>query len=377
MASSSRALGHAGSGALALGAGERGTLAALYGGVALLHALGLGLLFHYGHAHPALLGLGFAAYMLGLRHAFDADHIAAIDDTVRLMLQKGQRPLAVGFFFSLGHSTIVLLMALALALAAQWASAGMPFMQSVGGIIGATVSGLFLWIIGLLNLRVLLDLLKVWRRARTRAHDHEHVEQLLAGRGLMNRLFGGRLRKFIGRSWHMYPLGVLFGLGFDTATEVALLAMTAGAATGDLPLPALLSLPLLFAAGMSLMDTTDGVLMTRAYHWAFVNPLRKVFYNLGTTSLTVLIALVIGSIQLLQVLIDTLHLEGPWLSRIQALDFSALGLVIVGLFLVSWALSVAIWKLGRYGEATVPPEVPHATEHVHADGTRHRHPHFH
>jgi high-affinity nickel-transport protein len=376
LASSSRALAEANPEVLGFDAAERGTLAGLYGGVTLLHAVGLGLLFHYGHAYPALLGLGFAAYMLGMRHAFDADHIAAIDDTVRLMLQQGKRPLGVGFFFSLGHSTIVLLLAVVLALAAQWASASMPAMQNIGGIIGASVSGLFLWVIGLLNLRVLLDLLQVWRKAKTRAHDHDHVEQLLARRGLMNRLFRGRLHRFVGRSWHMYPLGVLFGLGFDTASEVGLLAMTAGAATGDLPLPALLSLPLLFAAGMSLLDTTDGVLMTRAYHWAFVNPLRKLFYNLGTTSLTVLIALVIGSIELLQVMIDSLGLTGPWLDRIARLDFSGLGVLIVALFLLSWALSVAIWKLGRFGQAAAPAEVAPAHEHVHADGTRHRHPHF-
>jgi high-affinity nickel-transport protein len=349
LASCSRTPGRAGSSVLTFAAGERGALAGLYGGVGLLHALGIGLLFHYVHAHPALPGLGFAAYMLGLRHAFDADHIAAIDDTVRLMLHKGRRPLGVGFFFSLGHSTIVLLLAVALALAAQRVTADMPLLQHFGGIIGAAVSGLFLWIIGLLNLRVLLDLLQVWRRARIRSHDHDHVEQLLAGRGLMNRLFGGRLHGCIGRSWQMYPLGMLFGLGFDTASEVGLLAMTAGAATGDLPLPALLSLPLLFAAGMALMDTTDGVLMTRAYHWAFVNPLRKVFYNLGTTSLTVLIALVIGSIELLQVLIDSLGLEGRWPDRIAALDFSSLGVLIVGLFLLAWALSAAVWKFGRFG----------------------------
>lgn len=377
MDSCSRALGEAPARVAGFDARDRVTLAGLYGCVAALHALGIGLLWHYGHAHPALLGLGFAAYMLGLRHAFDADHIAAIDDTVRLMLQQGQRPLGVGFFFSLGHSTIVLLLAVALALAAQWVAADLPLLQSVGGVIGAAVSGLFLWIIGLANLRVLLDLLRVWRKARVRGHDHDHVEQLLAGRGLLNRLFGGRLRRFIGKSWHTYPLGVLFGLGFDTASEIGLLAMTAGAATGDLPWPALLSLPLLFAAGMSLLDTTDGVLMTRAYHWAFVNPLRKVFYNLGTTSLTVLIALVIGTIQLLQVGIDSLQLEGAWVARIAALDFSALGILIVALFLLSWALSVALWKLGGFERVAEPAAQPVAREHVHADGTRHRHPHFH
>jgi high-affinity nickel-transport protein len=333
---------------------DRVTLAGLYGAVALLHVCGIGLLLHYGHSHAALLGLGFAAYMLGLRHAFDADHIAAIDDTVRLMVQNGGRPLGVGFCFSLGHSSIVLALAVALALAASWMTANLPALHAVGGVIGASVSGLFLWVIGLLNLRVLLDLLRVWRRSRTRPHDHAHVEQLLAGRGLMNRLFGARLRRFMRHSWQMYPLGLLFGLGFDTASEIGVLAMTAGAATGELPLPAVLSLPLLFAAGMSLLDTTDGVLMTRAYHWAFVNPLRKLFYNLGTTSLTVLVALVVGSIELAQVCIGLLDLHGPWIDRVAQLDFTALGALTVGLFLLAWMLSAAVWKVGGFGQVARP-----------------------
>jgi high-affinity nickel-transport protein len=224
---------------------------------------------------------------------------------------------------------------------------------------------------------VLLDLLQVWRRAERRPHDHHHVEQLLAGRGLMNRLLGGRLRNLIRRSWHMYPLGLLFGLGFDTASEVALLAMTAGAAGGALPLPAVLSLPLLFAAGMSLMDTTDGVLMTRAYQWALVNPLRKLYYNLGTTSLSVVVALVIGSIELLQVFIEAGGLRGPWADRIAVLDFGALGYLVVALFLLSWALSTLLWKCGPGRREAVVAAHPHAHEHVHADGTRHRHPHVH
>jgi high-affinity nickel-transport protein len=356
---------------------ERGALFGLFGAVAFLHVLGIGLLLYYGHAHPSLLGLGIAAYMLGLRHAFDADHIAAIDDTVRLMLQKGRRPLGVGLFFSLGHSTIVLVLAVALALAASWVAAKLPAMQHYGGLIGASVSGVFLWVIGLLNLRVLLDLLDVWRRARTRAHDHDHMEQLLARRGFMNRLFRGRLQDFIRSSWHMYPLGLLFGLGFDTASEVALLAMTAGAAGGSLPLSAVMALPLLFAAGMSLMDTTDGVLMTRAYQWALVNPLRKLFYNLGTTSLSVIVALAIGSIELLQVFIETSGARGPWLDRIAALDFGALGYVVVALFLLSWALSALLWKCGPGRREAVAVTQPHAHDHLHADGTRHRHPHVH
>ncbi len=356
--------------------GERLALSGLYGGVALLHMLGIGLLLVRGGAHPALLGTGFAAYMLGMRHAFDADHIAAIDDTVRFMLQKGRRPLGVGFFFSLGHSSIVLVLATALALSASTLSAQLPALRELGGLIGAGVAGVFLLIMGLLNLRVLLDLTQLWRKARHDAHGHAHVEQLLARRGLLNRLFGALMRRFAGRSWHMYPLGMLFGLGFDTASEIGLLAITAGAASGGVPLSAALALPLLFAAGMSLMDTTDGVLMTGAYRWAFVNPLRKLFYNLGTTSLTVLVALVIGGIDLLQFLIRLLGWHGPWAERVAGLDLGTLGFVILALFVLAWALSVALWKLGRF-ERHAAPHPPHAHEHVHADGTRHRHPHFH
>ncbi len=291
-------------GALHFDAGERLSLLGLYGFIALLHAIGIGTLLYYRDSHPALLGLGFAAYMFGLRHAFDADHIAAVDDTVRYMLQNGRNPLGVGFFFSLGHSTIVLALALALAFAAATVASELPQMREIGGIIGMSVSGLFLWLIGLLNLRVLLDMLQVWKQARSGTHDHAHLEGLLAQRGFLNRLFGGKLTKFIRHSRQMYPLGLLFGLGFDTASEIGLLAMTAGAASGNLPVPATLALPVLFAAGMSLMDTTDGVLMTKAYDWAFVNPLRKIFYGLATTTLSVVVALAIGSVELLQVAIE-------------------------------------------------------------------------
>ncbi|MBN8924781.1 MAG: HoxN/HupN/NixA family nickel/cobalt transporter [Rhodanobacter sp.] len=363
-------------GALHFDAGERLSLLGLYGFIALLHAIGIGTLLYYRDSHPALLGLGFAAYMFGLRHAFDADHIAAVDDTVRYMLQNGRNPLGVGFFFSLGHSTIVLALALALAFAAATVASELPQMREIGGIIGMSVSGLFLWLIGLLNLRVLLDMLQVWKQARSGTHDHAHLEGLLAQRGFLNRLFGGKLTKFIRHSRQMYPLGLLFGLGFDTASEIGLLAMTAGAASGNLPVPATLALPVLFAAGMSLMDTTDGVLMTKAYDWAFVNPLRKIFYGLATTTLSVVVALAIGSVELLQVAIERFGWHGPLLDRIATLDFGVLGYVVVAMFLLAWALSVAIWKFGRLEQRVGTPAL-HAHEHVHADHTRHRHEHFH
>jgi high-affinity nickel-transport protein len=352
-------------------------LAGLYGVVALLHVAGWGAYLYYAASHPALVGLGFVAYLFGLRHAFDADHIAAVDDTVRYLHQKGRRPLGVGFFFSLGHATVVCVLALAILVAATATKEAMPALQQLGGIIGPTVSGAFLWLIGVLNLLVLLDLLDVARRARTGKHSHAHLDELLAQRGLMNRLFGRRLRGLISHSWQMYPLGLLFGLGFDTATEVGMLAMTAGAAAGDMPVLAVMSLPLLFAAGMTAMDTTDGVLMTKAYDWAFVNPLRKIFYNVTITTLSVVVALAIGTVQLLQVAIGVLELRGPLAQRLAALDFGVLGYLIVALFVVAWLASLAIWKLARVEERYGPLSPPHAHLHAHRGGMPHVHKHFH
>jgi high-affinity nickel-transport protein len=352
-------------------------LAGLYGFIAALHIVGWGLYLHYAAVYPPLVGLGFVAYMFGLRHAFDADHIAAVDDTVRYMLQKGKKPLGVGFFFSLGHSTIVLCLAVAIAYAASAVKRDLPALQNIGGVLGASVSGTFLWVIGILNLLVLLDILKVWHQAKTGTHSHAHLEQLLTQRGLINRLFGGRLQKLMNHSWQMYPLGLLFGLGFDTASEVGLLAMTAGASAGNLPTPAVLSLPILFAAGMTLMDTTDGVLMSKAYNWAFLNPLRKIFYNITTTGLSVLVALVVGSIELLQVFITVGKLHGPFFDFVAGLDFGILGYVIVGLFLLAWGLSVALWKFGRLEQRYGAGLAPHSHSHQHDGGAEHSHQHLH
>jgi high-affinity nickel-transport protein len=354
---------------------EWARLAALYGFIGILHLMGWGLYLHYAGPYPQLVGLGFVAYMFGLRHAFDADHIAAVDDTVRFMLQKGRQPLGVGFFFSLGHSTVVLVLAIAIAVAAASVKTRLPQLQSMGAVIGAGVSGTFLWIIGVLNLLVLFDILKIWRTAKSGTHSHAHLDVLLQKRGLLNRLFGARLQKIMNHSWQMYPLGLLFGLGFDTASEVGLLAMTAGASAGNLPVPAVLCLPILFAAGMTVMDTTDGVLMTKAYNWAFINPLRKIFYNITTTGLSVAVALVVGSIEILQVFIGLLGLHGGVFDALAALDFGVLGYLIVGMFLVAWALSFAIWKFGRLEQRYSGAR--HSHMHVHQAGVRHSHDHLH
>ena len=236
----------------------------------------------------------------GLRHAFDADHIAAIDNTTRKFLADGKRSLGTGFFFSLGHSTIVFSLAAGLAIAAKTVNSKIG-VSDYGTYVGAGVSGTFLWIIGILNLLVLLDIVRIYRDMKRGSYDKERLEQRLLDRGFMNRFFVGRFAARIKSSWQMYPLGVLFGLGFDTASEVGLLALAAGVATHHVPFLAVISLPILFAAGMSLMDTADGAFMSQAYGWAFSNPIRKVYYNITVTTLSVAVALAIGTVELLQV----------------------------------------------------------------------------
>jgi nickel/cobalt transporter (NiCoT) family protein len=314
-------------------------LSGFAGAVALLHVLGWGLFAWYSTSNPALAGLGVLAYTFGLRHAFDADHIAAIDNTTRKFLQEGKRSLGVGFFFSLGHSSVVFALASTLAVAAATVKAKIPAFQSWGAYVGTGVSGMFLLLIGALNLAVLLDIGRIFREMRRGGLDEARLEERLLDRGLMSR---GLLRRLGGRvrsSWHMYPLGVLFGLGFDTATEVGLLGLSAGAATHRVPFLAVISLPLLFAAGMSLMDTADGAFMAHAYGWAFSNPVRKVYYNLTVTTLSVAVALGIGGVELLQVAART-----TWV------DFNTLGYGIAAAFVLTWAGSAVIWKTGRIEE---------------------------
>jgi high-affinity nickel-transport protein len=322
-------------------------LSGFAGAIGLLHLAGWGLFAWYSRSYPALAGLGVLAYTFGLRHAFDADHIAAIDNTTRKLLAHGKRPLGVGFFFSLGHSTIVFALTATLAVGARTVNAHLPGFQNWGGTIGAGVSGTFLWIIGILNLLVLLDVLRVFVELRGGAYDEAALEERLLDRGFMSRLFIGRLFHFVSTSWHMYPLGVLFGLGFDTATEVGLLAIAAGVATHHVPFLAVISLPILFAAGMSLMDTADGAFMSHAYGWAFSNPVRRIYYNITVTTLSVAVALLIGTVELLQVFAQRLAWDGGFFSFLDGLDFGALGYGVVGLFVLTWVASVVVWKAGR------------------------------
>lgn len=335
---------------------ERWRLLGFGGAVLFLHVLGWGLFLLYAHAFgPVYAGAGALAYGFGLRHAFDADHISAIDDTTRLLLQRGKRPLGVGFFFSLGHSTVVFALCVAIAFGAGVVERRLPELRQVGGVIGASVSGLFLWAVGLLNLLVLVGLWKAWRGIRHRRPSDAELEALLARRGFLNRLLGQRFSGWISASWQMYPVGFLFGLGFDTASEVGLLAITAAATTqhvGDarVPILGILALPLIFAAGMSLMDTADGAFMARAYGWALASPARKLYYNLTTTALSVFVALAVGTVELVQVLGEHLSWGGRLFEWIEAMDFELLGYWIVGAFVVAWAASVAIYKLRRIEE---------------------------
>ena len=317
------------------------------GGVLFLHLLGWGLFLYYARHNPALAGLGSLAYTFGLRHAFDADHIAAIDNTTRKLLQDGKRSMGVGFFFSLGHSTVVFSLAAGLALAAKTVNSRIPGFQNVGGYIGASVSGTFLLLIGLLNLVVLLDILGVFRQMKRGAYNEQKLEEALQNQGLMSRFFLKRVGDRINASWKMYPLGVLFGLGFDTATEIGLLAIAAGVATHNVPFLAIISLPIIFAAGMSLMDTADGAFMSHAYGWAFSNPIRKVYYNITVTSLSVAVALIIGMIELLQVTAAKFSLYGGFWAFLDNLNFGNIGYVVVALFVATWAFSVILWKTRR------------------------------
>ena len=334
--------------------GERARLGGFYGAVAALHVAGWGLLLAYGAQHPGFLALGGLAYTFGLRHAFDADHIAAIDNTTRKLLQQGGKPVGVGFFFSLGHSTVVFLIAVALGLAVksivQGVVGGNGELRNVGGAVGTLVSGGFLVVIGIVNLFILLEIIRVYRKMHRGEYDRASLETELVAGGLMTRLFG-RMFRVVSQSWQLYPIGFLFGLGFDTASEVALLAISAGAAAQGLPFTAVVSLPLIFAAGMSLMDTTDGAFMSKAYSWAFASPIRKVFYNLTVTSLSVFVALFVGVVELAQILIRITGLHGGAFDTIANFDFiGKAGYVIVGAFVIAWVAAFAIYKVKRIDE---------------------------
>ncbi|MFF3919920.1 HoxN/HupN/NixA family nickel/cobalt transporter [Streptomyces sp. NPDC001852] len=299
------------------------------------------------------IGIGVTAYTLGMRHAFDADHIAAIDNTTRKLMGEGQRPLSVGFWFSLGHSSIVFGLSLLLSLGMKTLAGPVrddnSHLHQVTGLIGTTVSGTFLYLIAGINLVILAGIWKVFRQMRSGAYDEAALETQLNNRGFMNRLLG-RVTGSISKPWQMYPLGLLFGLGFDTATEIALLVLAGSGAASGLPWYAILCLPVLFAAGMSLLDTIDGSFMNFAYEWAFSKPVRKVYYNLTITGLSVAVALIIGTVELLGLIADKFDLHGAFWDWVSGLDLNTVGFVIVGLFFATWAIALLVWKAGRIEE---------------------------
>ncbi|WP_455566206.1 Nickel transporter NicT [Nocardia tengchongensis] len=347
-------------GRLALTRQEWMRLAAMAGFIVGLHVLGWFTLVafvapqHFSLGDRTLgIGVGLTAYTLGMRHAFDADHIAAIDNTTRKLMDEGKRPLSVGFFFSLGHSSVVFGLALLLSLGVK-AIVGpveddSSALHHYTGLIGTTVSGTFLYLIAILNIVVLVGILRVFRRMRGGDFDEAELENQLARRGLVNRILGP-IMKSVTKSWQMYPIGLLFGLGFDTATEVALLVLAGTSAAAGLPWYAILCLPVLFAAGMSLLDTIDGTFMNFAYGWAFAKPVRKIYYNITITGLSIAVALIIGTIELLGLLADQFGWTGgPW-DAITGIDLNLIGFLIVGLFVVTWAAAVLTWRYGRIEE---------------------------
>jgi high-affinity nickel-transport protein len=344
-----------------LTARERRTLSTMAAAVVGLHVLGFAALLafagpgrdHLGKAGVLTIGIGITAYTLGLRHAFDADHISAIDNTTRKLMADGKRPLSVGFWFSLGHSTIVFVLALLISIGVRSLSGpvknGHSTLHHATGVLGTAISGGFLYLIAAINLVILVGIVRVFREMKAGRYDEAGLERQLDNRGLMNRLFG-RVTRVVTRSHHMYPVGMLFGLGFDTASEVALLVIAGSAGAAGLPWYAILCLPVLFAAGMSLMDSIDGTFMNFAYGWALSKPIRKVFYNLTITSLSVAVAVVIGTIEVGGLIASELGLAGPFWSWFEHIDMNFLGFVIVAMFIATWAIALTVWRLGRIEE---------------------------
>src|ERR1700729_3808040 len=330
---------------------------ALVGTIVILNVLGWSLMaaamgghYHISKTEIFGAGTGILAYTLGIRHAFDADHISAIDNTTRKLLNDGKRPLSVGFFFSLGHSSVVFLLAVLLNFGIrgldEQVKNSSSHLQYTANIVGTLVSGVFLFLIAAVNIVILAGIIKMFREMRSGRYDDQQLEAELAKRGLMNR-FLGRFYRNVDASWKMYPVGFLFGLGFDTATEVALLVLAGTAVVGGLPFYAVLSLPILFAAGMSLFDTADGCFMNFAYDWAFARPVRKVYYNLTIPGLSVFVAVFIGAVEVLGLLGQDGHLTGPGWSWLESFDLNQAGFVIAGVFVLTWVVALAIWRFGR------------------------------
>ena len=328
----------------------RGKLFGIYAILVIANLLAWAWAFIAFRAHPVLLGTAFLAYTFGLRHAVDADHIAAIDNVTRKLMQSGKRPVSVGFFFALGHSTIVVLASLGVAATTAMLQYHFAGLRDVGGLIGTGISALFLFAVALANIVILGGVYRTFQRVRRGgSYVEEDFDQLLAQRGLLARLYRPVFR-FVTRSWHMYPLGILFGLGFETATEIAILDISAAEVSRGLSAWSVMVFPALFTAGMSLVDTTDGVLMLGAYGWAFARPIRKLYYNLTITSVSVLVALIVGGIEVLGLIGGQLGLDGPFWGFVGALNdnFGTLGYLIIAIFALSWIVSAVIYRIRRY-----------------------------
>jgi high-affinity nickel-transport protein len=311
-------------------------------------ALGFFATFVIGKITVVLAGLGLICYVFGLRHGVDADHIAAIDNTTRKLIQEGKRPSTVGMWFSIGHSTIVVALIMGLVVATRAVATNIPALQGVGAIIGTLVSGSFLWIIGLINAVIVLGIYKIFQTLKQGKLKQAELDNLLENRGFMNRFFRPLFR-IVSEPWHIYPIGVLFGLGFDTASEVALIAISVGIGVStNIPLYYILILPLMFTCGMVTVDTTDGVTMRVAYGWAFLNPIRKIYYNLTVTVTSVLVAWAIGTVELLQVLSSELNLSGWFWSWVNGLNFEMIGFGIALVFILSWLFSFGYWRYKRF-----------------------------
>ena len=314
--------------------------------------------FKLGAAGGFTIGLGLTAYTLGLRHAFDADHISAIDNTTRKLIADGKRPLSAGFWFSLGHSSIVFALSFLFAIGIRTLDGavtnGHSTLHVLTSWVGTSVSGLFLYVIAALNLSVLLGIVKLFMRMRDGQLDEQQLEEQLDSRGFMSRLLR-RSNRAITKPWHMYPVGLLFGLGFDTATEVALLFLAAGAAGVGLPFYAILCLPILFAAGMSLLDTIDGVFMNVAYSWSLSRPVRKLYYNIIVTGMSVAVALVVGTVELGGMFGHELGAQGAFWRWLEGININQLGFIIAGLFVATWAVAVTLWRVGRIEERWAGP----------------------
>jgi high-affinity nickel-transport protein len=337
----------------------RGKVAGIYALLILINAAAWLWAVAAFHHFPVLLGTAFLAYSFGLRHAVDADHIAAIDNVTRKLMQEGKRPVAVGFMFSLGHSTIVIFGSLLIAAAALRLQQHIDHYRNIGGVIGTLVSAVFLLAIAIVNIVILRSVYATFTRVRRgEPYVDEDLDLLLANRGFLARIFRP-IFAMIRRSWHMYPLGVLFGLGFDTATEIGLLGISAAEASRGLPLWSIAVFPVLFAAGMSLIDTTDNILMLGAYGWAYIKPIRKLYYNLTITSVSVVVALVVGGIEALGLLGGQLHLQGVFWGFIVRLNsnFGVLGYCIIAIFALAWIVSIAIYKLRRFEDLELNPEL--------------------